>query len=54
MLHTQLASVQAVLATKKQQSARLHDVLDEATEQLVRETWASMRDWKDTLVQSRS
>ncbi len=38
MLHMQLASVQAAFATKRRHFACLHDVLDEATEQLTTET----------------
>src|SRR6266567_3240931 len=38
-LHTQLASTQAALANERRQSARLRDVLDEATEQLAMETY---------------
>jgi len=43
-LHTQLASAQAALATEQRQSARLRDVLDEATEQLARETYGRRRE----------
>ena len=43
-LHVQLASTQAALATERRQSARLRDVLDEATEQLARETYGRRRE----------
>jgi hypothetical protein len=43
-LHTQLASAQAALATEQRQSARLRDVLDDATEQLARETYGRRRE----------
>jgi hypothetical protein len=43
-LHVQLASAQAALATERRQSARLRDVLDEATEQLARETYGRRRE----------
>ncbi|KAI9511096.1 hypothetical protein F5148DRAFT_1009987 [Russula earlei] len=43
-LHTQLASLQAALAIERRQSARLRDVLDEATEQLARETYGRRRE----------
>jgi hypothetical protein len=43
-LHVQLASTQAALAAERRQSARLRDVLDEATEQLARETYGRRRE----------
>ncbi|KAH9981756.1 hypothetical protein BJV74DRAFT_74892 [Russula compacta] len=43
-LHTQLASARATLAIEQRQSARLRDVLDEATEQLARETYGRRRE----------
>jgi hypothetical protein len=43
-LDTQLASAQDALANEKRQSARLRDVLDEATEQLARETYGRRRE----------
>ena len=43
-LHTQLASAQSALANEQRQSARLRDVLDEATEQLARETYGRRRE----------
>jgi hypothetical protein len=43
-LHTQLASAQTALATERRQTARLRDVLDEATEQLARETYGRRRE----------
>jgi len=43
-LHTQLASAQTALATEQRQTARLRDVLDEATEQLARETYGRRRE----------
>ncbi|KAI0293560.1 hypothetical protein BC826DRAFT_1014818 [Russula brevipes] len=43
-LHTQLAAAQAALATEQRQTARLRDVLDEATEQLARETYGRRRE----------
>ena len=43
-LHTQFASAQAALATEQRQCARLRDVLDEATEQLARETYGRRRE----------
>jgi hypothetical protein len=43
-LHTQLASAQSALVAEQRQSARLRDVLDEATEQLARETYGRRRE----------
>ena len=43
-MDTQLASAQGALADEKRQSARLRDVLDEATEQLARETYGRRRE----------
>ena len=43
-LRTQLASAQAALANEQRQTARLRDVLDEATEQLARETYGRRRE----------
>ncbi|KAH9958343.1 hypothetical protein BC827DRAFT_612750 [Russula dissimulans] len=43
-LQTQVASAQAALATEQRQVARLRDVLDEATEQLARETYGRRRE----------
>jgi hypothetical protein len=43
-LHTQLASAQAALAHEQRQTSRLRDVLDEATEQLARETYGRRRE----------
>jgi len=40
----QLASAQGALATEQRQCARLRDVLDEATEQLARETYGRRRE----------